>query len=345
MLLSLVCGLLAVRAATSATTTAVNASSIAQYAPIPSSAFGPAVSSAGYRIEPFGDGAYMVTDGIYQAMFLVSTDSVIVIDAPPTIGTNLLHAIGNTTNLPISHVVYSHAHADHIGAAYLYGSNVTTIAHELTAEELSLTPDSRRPPPTITFDHSYLLRVGNQTLDLAYWGLNHEPGNIFIYAPQQKILMLVDIVFPGWVPFAYLGEAQNVPGFIKAHDQILSYDFDHYIGGHLDRSGVRDDVEIQREYVQDLRANCAEAILLSASAPNATNPISAYTILPAVSAVDPGNYWATFKTYLADVSNYCANVTNEKWLGRLDGADVYGYENAYQMVESLRIDFDVLGPF
>jgi glyoxylase-like metal-dependent hydrolase (beta-lactamase superfamily II) len=340
-------GLLAVVAGAYATATAIVTNSIPIYAPIPSSAGGPTVSSElGYRIEPFGGGAYMVSDGIYQAMFFVATESVIVIDAPPTIGLNLLHAIGNTTNLPISHVIYSHSHADHIGAAYLYGSSVTTIAHRMTAELLQLTsPDKHRPPPVVTFDEAFDLHVGNQTLQLAYLGPNHEPGNIFIYAPMQKVLMLVDVVFPGWVPFAYLGEAQNVPGYIKAHAQILSYDFDHFVGGHLTRSGTRTDVMMQKEYVDDLRTNCVEAIVLSASSPNATNSLSASTLIPAINATDPGNPWAIFKIYQDNLANYCAAVTNEKWLNRLGGADVYGVQNAYQMLESLLIDFDQLGPF
>jgi hypothetical protein len=29
--------------------------------------------------------------------------------------------------------------------------------------------------------------------------------------------MLVDVVFPGWIPFAYLVIAENIAGFIKAH--------------------------------------------------------------------------------------------------------------------------------
>jgi glyoxylase-like metal-dependent hydrolase (beta-lactamase superfamily II) len=323
------------------------ATDIPKYAPVPAVALGPPISSTlGYRIESFGGGAFMVTDGMYQALFLVSTESVIVIDAPPTIGVNLLYAIRNTTHLPISHVVYSHAHADHIGAAYLYGSEVVTVAHRMTAELLRhVAPDSSRPAPTVTFDESFELNVHNQKLQLAYRGPNHEPGNIFIYAPAQKVLMLVDIVFPGWVPFGYLGEAQDVPGYIKAHDQILGYDFDHFIGGHLTRSGSRQDVITQKEYIEDLRANCAEALVLSSLPSNASNPISVYTLIPNISAIDPGNPWATFKIYLEDISTYCANVTNEKWLGVLGGADVYGFENAYQMIESLRIDYGVLGPF
>lgn len=37
---------------------------------------------------------------------------------------------------------------------------------------------------------------GNQTLELRYDGENHARGNIYIYAPAQKLLVLIDVVFP-----------------------------------------------------------------------------------------------------------------------------------------------------
>ncbi len=80
-------------------------------------------------------------------------------------------------------------------------------------------------------------------------GVNHEPGNVFIYAPRQEVLMLADVIFPGWVPFKD-----------PAHDIALSYDFETFIGGHLARLGTRQDVEIQREYFQDMIANAGTAL-------------------------------------------------------------------------------------
>jgi hypothetical protein len=48
--------------------------------------------------------------------------------------------------------------------------------------------------------------------------------------------MVVDVVFPGWVPFPYLALAKDTAGFIKALDIALNnYDFDTLIGGHLTR--------------------------------------------------------------------------------------------------------------
>lgn len=328
---------------------ALVSSSVPTYNPIPPKAAGPPIpTDVGYRLQPFGHGAYMVTEGVYQALFLVTTDSVVVVDAPSTIGENMLKAIESVTSKPVSHLVYSHSHADHIGGAYLLttGGNVSIVAHELTAQTLALSPDyEHRPAPTITFRDTYTLHVCNQTLELSYSGPNHEPGNIFIYAPTQKVLMLVDVVFPGWTPFDRLGEVQSVPGVMKAHDQILAYDFDHYIGGHLNRAGTRKDVLTQKEYVQDLYDACVEAILLSAQPGNSSNPLSAATLLPPVVKANPGNPWADFRVYLDALTAYAANVTTAKWADRLAGFDVWAVANADVMLESVRIDFGVLGPF
>src|SRR5436190_4781508 len=87
------------------------------FSALPQTANGPPIGPTGYRVEPFGQGAYMVTDGVYQALFLVSTRGVILVDVPPTIGKNMLNAIGNLTDQPITHLIYSHAHSDHIGSA------------------------------------------------------------------------------------------------------------------------------------------------------------------------------------------------------------------------------------
>jgi hypothetical protein len=112
----------------------------------------------------------------------------------------LLHAV--------LHAVQVGAEADHIGAAGQFAETATYVGHEATAELLTRSNDPNRPVPTVTFTDSYELTLGDQTLQLDYHGNNHEPGNSFIYALEQKVLMVVDIVFPGWVPFADLALAE-----------------------------------------------------------------------------------------------------------------------------------------
>jgi len=77
---------------------------------------------------------YWVTDGTYQAAFLTTREGVVLFDAPPTIGHNLQRAIdqiasANGVSNKVTHIVYSHHHADHLGASSLFGRDVVRIGH------------------------------------------------------------------------------------------------------------------------------------------------------------------------------------------------------------------------
>ena len=306
--------------------------------PKPSSA-APVDPKTGYYLEHLGSGTYFITEGSYQTIFLVSDVGVILVDCPPTIGYKLKTAIKSVTNKPVTHFVYSHSHSDHVGGAYIFNDTVREyIAHRETRKNLETLPtlDPLRPLPNVVFKKDKTLHVGNQTLQLSYKGPNHLAGNIFIYAPATKTLMLVDVVFPGWVPFSALAQSNDIPSWIHAHDQILQYPFETYIGGHVDRYGTRGDVLAQKAYLTDLFANCAAPI---------TGGLNTTQVLGPVSKANPGNPWAQFKIYLKAAADQCAERTNRKWAGRLAGVDIFGWENAYKMVEIIRLDYDVLGPF
>lgn len=298
-------------------------------APVPESARGPAIpQDKGYLVEEIRDGLYWVTDGVYQVMFLTTGEGVIAVDAPPNLHENYLKAIEEVTDEPVTHVIYSHSHSDHIGSAGMFPDDAEYIAHEDTAELLAQVKDPNRPLPTQTFDDSFKLEVGSQTLVLDYHGVNHEPGNIFIHAPKQRVLMLVDVVFPGWVPFKNLAVSDFIPGFEAAHDQVLDYDFETFIGGHLTRLGTREDVEIQREFIQDLKQAAGEAL-------------GSVDFMAIAQETGFDNPWVLFDRYLDAVALECAEVMTPKWTGRLAGADVFMHGHCWEMMESLRIDYGI----
>ena len=300
---------------------------------IPQNAKGPAIpSEKGYLVQEIGNQLYSVSDGSYNAMFMVTDQGVIAIDAPPTLGDKYLKAIAEVTDKPVSHVIYSHAHLDHIGAAGIFPQNATFIAQQETANELQramnvATNKSAVPPvPTVTFPKNMTLQFGNQTLQLDYHGNNHLPGNVFIYAPNQKVLMLVDIIFPGWVPFAYLAIAKDTAGFIEAHDIALdNYDFDTIVAGHLTRLGTRADVEVQKEFVLDLERAAASA----------NQNVSFMDIATRVGFDNP---WLLYSEYINAVNKQCEGEMLPKWESRLGGAQAFMSTHCFAMTESGRVD-------
>ena len=295
-------------------------------APLPKTSMGPQIDySKGYLVEEINDRLYWVTEGAYQAMFLTTGEGVIVVDAPPSIGENLLKAIAEVTDEPITHVIYSHTHNDHVGSMSMFPDDAIYIAHQEAADTLEKRNDPNRPLPTVTFEDTYTLEVGTQKLELAYYGPMHEPGNIFIYAPNQKVLMLIDVIFPGWTPFKDLAMAQDVPEFLAAHDKILEYDFDTFIGGHLTRLGTSEDVEIQKEYFQDIQTSAAKA----------NQEVSFMAIGQEIGFSNP---WLVFQIYADQITQQCADEVVPKWIDRLGGVDLFTYDHCWKISESQRID-------
>ncbi len=92
--------------------------------------------------------------------------------------------------------------------------------------------DPERPVPTKTFVDNTTLTFGNKTLQLTYPGQYHQRGNIFIYNPEQKVLMAVDQLSPGEVPWKHLAATPEVPALMRSYDQALGYEFDVYVPGH-----------------------------------------------------------------------------------------------------------------
>jgi Metallo-beta-lactamase superfamily len=104
-----------------------------KYLDVPDSAKGPAIDPRkGYRLEKLGRGFYLVTDNAYQSMFMVYETGVVVIDAPPSYAAKLKQAIAEVTQLPITHIIYSHSHTDYIGGAGLLGGHPVIVAQEET---------------------------------------------------------------------------------------------------------------------------------------------------------------------------------------------------------------------
>ena len=299
---------------------------IGKYSDVPAAARGPAVDPArGYRLEDLGHGLHMVTDNIYQSMFLVHRDGVVVVDAPPNYAASLPQAIAQVTDKPITHVIYSHSHTDHIGGTTLLGGIPIIIAQHETLNRLKRAADPNRPLPTVTFADRHTLEVGGAVLELSYHGNAHVPGNIFIYAPRQRVLMVVDVVFPGWMPWRRFAVAHDVPGYFAQVELIRRLPWVTLVGGHVARTGTHEDVDLQAEFMRDVK-QAATAALASTESGVGLDPR------------DAGNPWAGYDNFIDRVALQCVNTVSPKWAQKLAAFDVYIWDQCYSMEQSLRID-------
>ena len=308
-----------------------SADTLPDYAPIPPSALGPAVNAQGYFVGRVKENLYWVTDGTYQAAFLTTREGVVLFDAPPTIGHNLQRAINDIASSTrvsnrVTHIVYSHHHADHVGASGLFGRRVVRVGHVETKRLLARDSEAAVPVPLpdVTFETHRRLHIGGERIDLAWPGTNHTPDNIFIHFPDHDTLMLVDVNLPGWAPYNSFNLNEDVPGSIAVADQAMAYRWKHFIAGHMGRLGTRDDMVVYQQYVEDLIDSIKKAL----------------------GAVDPtpffvrygNNSWAAVKAFQDAQVDLAAAPVIEKYTGVLAAADVYTASTTFLLLESIRLD-------
>ena len=308
---------------------ATETSILPDFAPLPETARGSVLNEQDYYVGRVERNLYYVTDNTYMCAFLTTSDGVVVLDAPPTLGNNIQRAIdeiaaANGVSNKVTHLVYSHHHSDHVGAASLFDGNVARIGHEETRNLLLRDNDPARPPNEETFQDEAHLVIGGEHINLAWHGSNHSPDNIFIHLPDHDTMMLVDIVNPGWVPIYQSNLSEDIPGYLEAPATALGYEWTHFIGGHMGRLGTRDDLTLHQQYMADLADSSRSAI---------------DTVDPTPYFVKYGeNVWAALKGYLDECAATTAAPVIEKYTGVLAAADVFTEDVAFQVMQSIRLD-------
>jgi glyoxylase-like metal-dependent hydrolase (beta-lactamase superfamily II) len=299
------------------------------YAPIPDSALGPPLNDQGYYVGQVDGNLYWVTDGIYQSAFLTTHDGVVLFDAPPSIGHNLQRAVdeiamANGVSNRVTHLIYSHHHADHAGASIIFGKNVVRIGHEETRRLLLRDDDPARPAPEETFQDHRILEIGNERIYLAWYGSNHSPDNIYIHLPDHDTFMLVDVINSGWAPGYLSNLTDDMPGYLEAPANVLAYPWKHFIGGHTGRLGTRADVSLHQQYMSDVVTHVRTAL----ATVDATPYFRRYG----------NNSCAAVKCYLDAISDAAAAPVIQKYTGVLAAADVVTARTAFGVMESIRLD-------
>ncbi len=215
---------------------------------------------------------------ISNAAFVLTPAGVVVIDAlgSPALAQQLTAEIRKITPLPVTHVLVTHYHADHIyGLQAFKAMGARIIAHKAAREyinsdtaRLRLIASRQDLAPwideatTIVPADEWLegardLVVGGVHFMITPVGPSHTPEDLVIYMPSEKVLFAGDLVFRRRVPF--VGQADS-GHWIKALDSLLAFDATVIVPGHGPLSSeARKDMELTRDYLIYLRTSMGQA--------------------------------------------------------------------------------------
>lgn len=215
---------------------------------------------------------------ISNAGFVVTPAGVVVIDAlgSPQLARELLAAIAKLTPQPVTHVVVTHYHADHvyglqefrrIGARIVAHRSALeyihsdTAASRLQASRAELAPwiDARTElvVPDQWIDGPAELVVGGTRLLLRPVGPAHTPEDLVVHLPAEGVVFAGDMMFRGRIPF--VGQADSRQ-WIAALDTILQMQPAAVVPGHGPLSTTAaEDLRLTRDYLAYLREQMGAA--------------------------------------------------------------------------------------
>jgi len=215
---------------------------------------------------------------ISNAAFVETRDSVVVVDAlgSPELARELLREIDRLTGKPVTHVIVTHYHADHIyGLQVFKEAGATVIAHRealqylhsetaqlrLQASREELFPwideNTRLVAADLWVDAATSLRVGGTMFELHPGGPAHTAEDLIVWLPDSRVLFAGDLVFRGRIPF--VGQADSAH-WIESLDALLRFDSRLIVPGHGPPSdSARTDLELTRDYLRYLRQTMGEA--------------------------------------------------------------------------------------
>ena len=189
-----------------------------------------------WSVEALGRGVYLFRwwPGFYVSPFLVGEDAVLVVD-PINRGAAALYreAIAAVTDLPVTKIVYSHDHRDHIVGADVLAPEAEIFAHPGTLATLKWRGDEDVPLPTQLVEDGDRIAVGSAAVSVHYFGPNHGRSNIALGfdTGRGRLLAWVDTLEVGIVPYRSLPDT-NIHGYLASLRGAAALDVDWVLGGH-----------------------------------------------------------------------------------------------------------------
>ncbi len=214
---------------------------------------------------------------ISNAGVVLAPEGVVVIDAlgSPALAQRLIEEINIITQKPITHVIVTHYHADHVyglqafrdvgaiiiaqeqGKVYLT-SDTARLRLEVSREELApwINEQTRLQAADQWISTDQTVMLSGWPFELMKVGPAHTPDDLAVYVPKEDILFAGDLMFQGRIPF--VGNADSA-GWISSLNRLIKLAPGAAVPGHGPLSiDPSKDLQFTRDYLQFLRDNMYE---------------------------------------------------------------------------------------
>ena len=231
------------------------------------------------EIDKLKDNLFVMKGGGGNSSVFVTGTGVVVVDTKnPGWGQPLLDAIKKVTNRPVTMIVNTHTHGDHVSGNVEFPAEVDIVTHVNTAANMKeMRPNSSAAPnpnpPNIfrdnngkglakrTFTDRMTIGRGADQIDLYYFGRAHTNGDAMVFFPTHRVVHIAD-AFPGnELPIMDSNNGGTGVGYADTLTKALAFtekNADAIVNGHSNTTSTNADlknyIQFIRGYVRDVQA-------------------------------------------------------------------------------------------
>jgi len=206
------------------------------------------------RIEKVKDNLYMILgNGGNTAAFITEAGVVVVDTKNPNNGPAILDKIKSVTPKPVTMIINTHTHNDHVGSNNAFTATVDIVAHENTKANMekmdNFKGDGAKFLPKKTFKDKMTLGKGKDEIDLYYFGRAHTSGDAWVVFPAIRAMHSGDAFASRSTPIIDANNGGSAAEYGKTLSKAASTikNVDVIITGHSDTTMTPADL---KEYAQ-----------------------------------------------------------------------------------------------
>ena len=211
------------------------------------------------EVEKVRDNLFVLRGGGGNTAVFVTANGVVVVDAKnPGWGTPVLDKIKELTPKPVTMLINTHTHGDHVSGNVEFPATVEVIAQENTKVNMEKMPifkeHNNAGMAKKTFKDKMTIGRGADQIDLYYFGRGHTNGDAWVVFPALRTVHAGDIFAGKSVPLideANGGSMLQIPDtLLKAHGGIRNVDV--IINGHMPKQTTWADLKEYADFNKDL---------------------------------------------------------------------------------------------
>jgi glyoxylase-like metal-dependent hydrolase (beta-lactamase superfamily II) len=213
------------------------------------------------EVEKVKDNLYVLRGGGGNSAVFITSAGVTVVDAKnPGWGQPILDKIKTLTNKPVTTVINTHTHGDHVSGNVEFPATVDVIVQENTKANMEKMPIFKEHNNVgmakRTFKDKMTIGNGADQIDLYYFGRGHTNGDAFVVFPALRVAHSGDIFAGKSVPLideANGGSMMEISdSLLKAYNGIKNVDT--IINGHAAMQTTWADLKDYSDFNKDLVA-------------------------------------------------------------------------------------------